>query len=133
MFLLDTNVCIHLLNGRFTSIQDKFKEIAPSQIALCSVVKAELIFGARYSSKVEANLQLLNRFYAPLNSLPFDDRAAEEYGVIRADLTRQGKIIGPNDLLIASIAKAFDVTLVTNNTKDFSRITGLRLVDWQTE
>lgn len=133
MFLLDTNVCIHLLNGRFTSIQDKFKEIAPSQIALCSVVKAELIFGARYSSKVEANLQLLNRFYAPLNSLPFDDRAAEEYGVIRADLTRQGKIIGPNDLLIASIAKAFDVTLVTNNTKEFSRITGLRLVDWQTE
>ncbi len=131
MFLLDTNVCIHLLNGCHTQIQDKFRNASPSQIALCSVVKAELIFGARYSAKVEANLQLLNHFFAPLNSLSFDDRAAEEYGVIRADLTRQGKIIGSNDLLIASIAKAFNAVLVTHNTKEFSRITGLRLIDWQ--
>ena len=131
MFLLDTNICIHLLNGRCRSVHDKFREVTPSQIVLCSVVKAELIYGARYSSKVEANLQLLNQFFAPLNSLSFDDRAAEEYGVIRADLSRQGNIIGPNDLLIASIAKAFDVTLVTNNTNEFSRITGLRIVDWQ--
>jgi len=131
MFLLDSNVCIHLLNGRNTQILEKFKNVSPSQIILCSVVKAELMFGARYSKKVEENLQLLNRFFAPLNSLPFDDRAAEEYGIIRADLTRQGKLIGPNDMLIASTAKAFDAVLVTNNTKEFSRITGLRLVDWQ--
>ncbi len=131
MFLLDTNVCIHLLNGRHTQIQDNFRNSSPSQIILCSVVKAELIFGARHSAKVEDNLQLLNQFFAPLNSLPFDDRSAEEYGVIRADLSSQGKIIGPNDLLIASIAKAFDLVLVTHNTKEFSRITGLRLVDWQ--
>ncbi len=131
MFLLDTNVCIHLLNGRHLEIQNKFRSYAPSQILLCSVVKAELHFGARNSTKVEANLSLLNRVFAPLNSLSFNDRAAEEYGVIRADLSHQGKIIGPNDLLIASIAKAFDVVLVTHNTKEFSRITGLRLVDWQ--
>jgi len=131
MFLLDTNVCFHLLNGHHSQILDKFRNASPSQIVLCSVVKAELIFGARYSAKVEANLQLLNQFFAPLNSLSFDDRAAEEYGVIRADLTRQGKIIASNDLLIASIAKAFNAVLVTHNTKEFSRITGLRLIDWQ--
>jgi tRNA(fMet)-specific endonuclease VapC len=131
MFLLDTNVCIHLLNGRHLHILEKFKNLPPSQILLCSVVKAELMFGARHSSKVEANLQLLNQFFAPLKSLPFDDKAAEEYGVIRADLSKQGKLIGPNDLMIASIAKSFDVVLVTNNIKEFSRITSLRLVDWQ--
>jgi tRNA(fMet)-specific endonuclease VapC len=104
---------------------------SPSELALCSVVKAELIFGARNSSKVESNLKLLKSFFKPLISLPFDDKAAEEYGIIRADLTRQGKIIGPNDLMIASIAKAFDTTLVTNNTKEFSRISNLRIEDWQ--
>ena len=131
MFLLDTNVCIHLLNGRYPSILENFKCATPSQIVLCSVVKAELIYGARHSLQVESNLQLLSKFFAPLNSLSFDDRAAEEYGVIRADLSKQGKIIGPNDLMIASIAKVSDVVLVTHNTKEFSRITGLRLVDWQ--
>lgn len=131
MFLLDTNVCIHLLNGTQPQIVEKFKQATPSQIALCSVVKAELLFGARNSMKVEENLQLLMRFFAPLNSYPFDDKAADEYGTMRADLKRQGQPIGPNDLFIASIAKAFNVVLVTNNTKEFSRISGLRLVDWQ--
>lgn len=131
MFLLDTNVCINLLNGRHSEIQTKFRSSSPSQIVLCSVVKAELLYGARHSSNVEANLQLLTRFFSPLSSLPFNDRAAEEYSVIRADLSQQGKIIGPNDLMIASIAKAFDTILVTHNTKEFSRITGLRLADWQ--
>ena len=94
-------------------------------------MKAELLFGARHSKRVEANLQLLNHFFAPLSSLPFDDRCAEEYGLIRADLSAQGKIIGPNNLLIAAIARAHDAVLITHNTKEFSRITGLRLDDWQ--
>jgi len=131
MYLLDTNVCIHLLNNRHSQIKQHFQRISPANIALCSIVKGELLFGARHSKKVEANLQLLNRFFAPLSSLPFDDRCAEEYGVIRADLSSQGKIIGPNDLLIAATAKAYDATLITHNTNEFSRITGLRLEDWQ--
>lgn len=131
MYLLDTNVCIHLLNNRHSQIKQHFQRASPANIALCSIVKGELLFGARHSKKVEANLQLLNRFFAPLSSLPFDDRCAEEYGVIRADLSSQGKIIGPNDLLIAATAKAYDATLITHNTNEFSRITGLRLEDWQ--
>ena len=131
MYLLDSNVCIHLLNNRHTQIEQHFRNLSPTEIALCSIVKAELLFGARHSQRVEANLQLLHHFFAPLNSLAFDDRCAEEYGVIRADLSAQGKIIGPNDLLIAAIAKAHDAILVTHNTHEFSRITGLRLEDWQ--
>ncbi len=131
MFLLDTNVCIHLLNNRHSQIEEQFRQHSPAEITLCSVVKAELLFGARHSKKVEQNLQRLKQFFQPLASLTFDDKCAEEYGMIRADLSTQGKIIGPNDLMIAAIAKAHDAVLVTHNMKEFSRITGLRLVDWQ--
>ncbi len=131
MYLLDSNVCIHLLNNRHSQIEKRFRSCSPAEIAVCSIVKAELLFGARHSTKVEANLQLLRRFFAPLGSLPFDDRCADEYGAIRADLSAQGKIIGPNDLLIAATAKAFDAILVTHNSNEFSRITGLRIEDWE--
>ena len=131
MYLLDSNVCIHLLNERHTEIEKNFRLRSPSDIALCSIVKAELLFGARYSQRVNANLKRLKQFFAPLASLPFDDRCAEEYGQIRADLTAQGKLIGPNDMLIAATARAYDAILVTHNTNEFGRITALRLEDWE--
>lgn len=130
MYLLDTNTSIHFLNGSSASIKQQLQNSTPNEIVLCSVVKAELLYGARHSQKVEANLQRLKQFFAPLSSLPFDDRSAEEYAQIRADLTRQGKLIGPNDLLIAAIARAHDAILVTNNTAEFQRVANLRLVDW---
>src|SRR5471030_1970938 len=104
MYLLDTNTCIHLLNQKHHAILRHFIARSPTEIALCSVVKAELYYGARHSQRVEANLQRLTTFFAPLQSLPFDDRCAEEYGVIRADLKAQGAPIGPHDLMIAAIA-----------------------------
>jgi tRNA(fMet)-specific endonuclease VapC len=131
MYLLDSNVCIHLLNKRLTKIEQNFRSHSPTEIALCSIVKAELLFGARHSQRVSANLQRLKQFFAPLASLPFDDRCAEEYAQIRADLTAQGKIIGPNDLLIAAISRAHNTTLVTHNMNEFSRIIGLELEDWE--
>lgn len=132
MWLLDTNVCIRLLNERHPGIERNFRQHSPSDIALCSIVKAELFFGARHSQRVDANLQRLKQFFAPLASLPFDDRCAEEYGLIREDLTIQGKIIGPNNLLIAAVARAHDATLVTHNIKEFSRIPAIRMEDWET-
>lgn len=131
MYLLDSNVCIHLLNKRHTEIECHFREHSPADIALCSVVKAELFYGARHSRRVEANLKRLTSFFAPLTCLPFDDMCAEEYGLIRADLAAQGNIIGPNDLLIAATARAYNVVLVTHNTSEFSRITGIRTEDWE--
>ena len=131
MFLLDTNVCIRLLNQSHSGIIGQFQKRSPSEIALCSIVKAELLYGARRSRQVEDNLRLLQRFFEPLVSLPFDDRCAEEAGQIRADLTAQGKLIGPNDLLIAATARARDAVLVTHDTREFARVTGLRMVDWE--
>jgi len=131
VLLLDTNVCIGLLNKSNATIIQHFQKHSPREIAICSIVKAELLYGARHSQRVEENLQLLNRFFEPLTSLVFDDRCAEEAGQIRADLAAQGNPIGPNDLLIAAIARATDSTLISHNIGEFSRVTGLRIVDWQ--
>lgn len=131
MYLLDTNVCINFLNGSSKNVIQHFRSRSPSQIAVCSIVKAELFFGARNSQRMDANLQILKMFFSPLQSLPFDDHCADEYGLIRADLTIQGLLIGPNDMLIAAIARAYDAILVTHNTREFSRINGLRLEDWE--
>ena len=131
MFLLDTNVCIRILNQSNQNIIGQLAQHSPDEIVLCSIVKAELLYGARHSQQVESNLQLLKQFFAPLASQPFDDRCAEEAGLIRADLSAQGKPIGPYDLLIAATARANDAVLVTHNTREFTRVTGLRLVDWE--
>ncbi len=76
-------------------------------------------------------MRLLKVFFAPLQSLPFDDNCAEHYGQIHADLLNQGKPIGSNDTLIAAIARAHDATLITHNTAEFGRVAGLRLEDWE--
>ena len=129
-FLLDTNVCIELLNERDGREAKKLASVNPSDVRLCSIVKAELFHGA-YKSGREKNLNLVRAFSASFESLPFDDAAAESYGRLRTALEKQGKLIGPNDLLIASIALAYDVTLITHNTTEFSRIPDLKLEDWQ--
>ena len=131
IYLLDTNVCIHLLNVRHPAVLQHFLQHSPADIALCSVVKAELLYGARRSQRVEANLQLLKVFFAPLRSLPFDDDCAEHYGQIHADLLTQGKPIGSNDTLIAAIARANNATLITHNTGEFKRVAGLLIEDWE--
>jgi tRNA(fMet)-specific endonuclease VapC len=130
MRLLDTNICIAYLNGTDPGVRDKLLALAPSEVCLCSVVKAELLFGARKSAKVKDNLEKLTAFFLPFDSLLFDDRAAEQYGVIRAQLERDGTPIGANDMLIASIAMAQDVELVTRNQEEFTRIAGLRVDTW---
>ncbi len=131
MFLLDTNVCIRILNGSSPPVAARLQATNPSDVRLCSVVKAELFYGARKSARIDENLRLLRRFFAPLVSLPFDDRCADEAGLIRLDLERSGRPIGPNDLLIAATARAHDLVLVTGNTREFDRVPGLRVDDWE--
>lgn len=130
MYLLDTNVCIRLLTGRSSRLVRRLRQVRPSRIALCSVVKAELTFGARKSRDVAANMRSLRRFFEPFPSHPFDDRCAELYGSLRAELELSGTPIGNNDLLIAATALAHDLTLVTHNTREFSSVVGLELEDW---
>ena len=131
MYLLDTNACIGHLTGRTPKVTEKLRERAPSEILLCSVVKAELLYGARKSAKHEKNLARLAEFFEPLVSLPFDDAAAQHYGRLRAALENSGTPIGPNDLMIAAIALAYSMTLVTANEAEFGRVSALTLESWQ--
>ncbi len=129
--LLDTNACIQLWQRKNINARRHFERYSPAEIALCSVVKAELLFGAWCSEYTENNLQLLQQLFSPLQSFDFDDIAAEHYAQIRADLTAQGCLIGANDLMIAAIARANQVTLITHNTGEFSRVKGLAIEDWE--
>lgn len=131
MYLLDTNACIRILNDSSPPLVARLRQHDPGEIRMSTVVKAELFFGARKSRRVEENLALLQRFFAPYSTLPFDDLAAEHYGIIRADLERQGRPIGANDLLIAASARAHDLIVVTHNKAELSRVPGLRLEDWE--
>jgi tRNA(fMet)-specific endonuclease VapC len=128
--LLDTNICIAFLNGSDPTVRDRLLAHPPDELTLCSVVKAELLYGARNSARVESNLQKLERFFEPFSSLEFGDDAAEWYGQIRAHLRRSGQLIGANDMMIAAIALAEDATLVTRNHDEFRRVVGLRLEAW---
>lgn len=131
MYLLDTNACIRALNGSSAALVERLGEAGPSEIRLSSIVKAELIYGARRSRRVADNLRLLQRFFNAFVSLPFDDRCAEECGLIHADLARSGTPIGPNDILIAATARAHDLIVVTHNVREFSRVVGLQIEDWE--
>jgi tRNA(fMet)-specific endonuclease VapC len=132
-YLLDTNACIHVLNSTSAAVTSRFAAESPVTVRLCSVVKAELLFGARKSNRVAKVLANLDRFFKPLTSVAFDDDCAAEYGKIRADLERAGTPIGANDLMIAAIAKRHDLTLVTNNVDEFTRVVGLQVVDWESD
>lgn len=129
-YLLDTNVCIAFLNGRDPRVKAKLLAQDPAAVRLCSVVKAELFFGARNSAHVERNLARVSEFCAPFESVPFDDAAAHQYGVVRTQLRRLGTPIGANDLMIAAIALAHDLTLATRNQDEFQRVAGLRIDSW---
>ena len=132
MYLLDTNICIGYLNGTAAHVLSKMRALSAQDISVCSVVKAELFYGALKSANPVKVLAEQKKFLEQFASLPFDDRAADEYGRIRAHLARRGTPIGPNDLLIAAIALANNATLVTHNTAEFNRVPGLTIADWET-
>jgi tRNA(fMet)-specific endonuclease VapC len=131
-YLLDTNACVECLRNGHAGVVARFQSCSPRELRLCSVVVAELCYGAYKGPKPSANLTLVQTFAAPLVSVPFDDRAADVYGRIRADLERRGQAIGPNDTMIAAIALANGLTVVTHNTAEFSRVSGLLIEDWHT-
>ena len=130
--LLDASACIdHLRHGPASKVTTKMLAAQPGSIFLCSVVIGELLFGARRSKNVSAALSQVRAFGSSYQSLPFDDRAANEYSIVRTHLAGMGQLIGANDMLIAAIAVANGLTLVTHNTNEFSRVPHLLLEDWQ--
>ena len=129
-YVLDTNAVIALVGARSPALLERAQASVPGSLAVSSVVAHELWFGAYRSQRVEYNLETLRLLFADLPILDFDPEDARVAGEIRADLARKGTPIGPYDLLIAGQAKARELTLVTNNTGEFARVSGLDVADW---
>ncbi len=129
MILLDTNICIHLINMKPPAVLARFRQYRMGEIGLCSVVAAELALGVAKSQSAR-NRQALEMFLAPLTILPFDAAAVWIYGDLRADLERRGTPIGSFDTLIAAHALSQQALLVTNNTREFAKVPGLQLDNW---
>ncbi len=130
--LLDTNICIFLLNQRegFRRIVSHLDGLERRLVCISAVTVAELEFGAAASQRQGDNLARLERFLLEFEVLPFDRSAARQYGPLRANLQARGTPIGPMDCLIAAHALSTAATLVTNNTREFRRVPGLEVVDW---
>jgi tRNA(fMet)-specific endonuclease VapC len=132
MYLLDTNVVIFFMKGQHPALSEKFMATPREHKNLCTIVAGELLYGAAKSQSPEASLAGVTALLDYLPVLPFDLDAAHHFGEIRAHLTRQGTPIGPYDMQIAAIARSRQLIRVTHNQREFSRIPGLRLEDWQT-
>jgi tRNA(fMet)-specific endonuclease VapC len=128
--LLDTNMCIYVMNRRPVHVVERFKQYKPGDIGVTSITVAELYFGVAKSSQIERNRGALIRFLAPLEILPFTSEAAETFGQIKARLRSLGMMIGELDCLIAAQALSLKLPLVTNNTSEFERVPKLTLENW---
>jgi len=130
-YSLDTNTCIRYINGRSLAIRQKLPTVPARDIVVCSVVRGELAYGAAKSQTPEASAAKQARFLKPYATLPYADSAAVEYGRIRAHLENAGTPIGPYDMQIAAIAMVHGLIVVTHNTKEFGRVPGLKIEDWE--
>jgi tRNA(fMet)-specific endonuclease VapC len=130
IYLLDTNICIYIINKKPPAVVKRIQSKQPEQIAISSITKAELEYGVVRSRYPDRNRIALLEFLIPFMILDFDQMASVVYGWIRSFLESKGKPIGPMDLLLAAQAKSRNMILVTNNEKEFNRIDGLQTENW---
>ncbi|MDP3106090.1 MAG: type II toxin-antitoxin system VapC family toxin [Candidatus Methanoperedens sp.] len=128
-YLLDTNICIYLLNGN-EILKEKVREIGVFSLSISNVTLAELYFGAYNSRKIDANLKRIDLFKQNLTVYSDSDRSAETFGRFKSKLRSEGRIIEDFDIMIASIASVNKCILVTNNPNHFERIEGLKIENW---
>jgi len=129
-YLLDTNICIYLIKKRPPTVLERFREHSPQDVAISTITLFELEYGVEKSQYRQRSEDALAKFLLPLSLIDLDRSAAMEAATIRAQLGKAGIPIGPYDLLIAGLALSRDMTLVTNNSKEFERIHHLRLENW---
>ena len=129
-YMLDTNICIYAIKHKPEQVFMRLQEHDPSEICISSVTYAELVHGVEKSKAIEKNRVALALLLANIEIMNFDSLAAESYGIVRADLEKEVTPIGPLDMMIAGHAKSLGYTIVTNNTKEFERVKGLKLENW---
>lgn len=130
IYVLDTDTCIYFLSGTYPSIADEISSRSIEDLAITAISVAELYYGAHHSARKTKNIETLDNLFEKLQILPFDNQSAKHFGELKEILHREGKMVGPYDLLIASIVHSQSHTLVTHNVKEFSRVKGLLVVDW---
>jgi tRNA(fMet)-specific endonuclease VapC len=129
-YLLDTNICIFIIKKKPIEVINKLRKLIIEDVGISTITISEMEYGVSKSNRKEENKFSLAEFLAPFEIVHYDDNAAKHYGEIRAELEKQGNIIGGMDLLLAAQALASNAILVTNNTKEFKRINGLKIEDW---
>ena len=129
-YLIDTNICIYIMNKRPTGIIHKFKRFDVGEICVSTITVSELQYGVSKSKNRRLNKQRIEEFLSPLEILPYDEIAASIYGDIRIQLEKRGEPIGPLDLLIAAHALSKNLVLISNNEKEFKRVKNLKVENW---
>jgi tRNA(fMet)-specific endonuclease VapC len=129
-YMLDTNIIAYAINKSSKAVISRLMEHEPEEICISAITMTELEYGILHSSRPERNRAALMMFLAGITVVPFDSKAAYDYGEIREDLQAKGEPIGTNDLLIAAHVKSLGITLVTHNIKEFSRVKNLLYEDW---
>jgi len=129
-YLLDTNICIYLINGASEKVRHRLRKTPVGEVGISAVTLSELWFGVAHSARPEQNQAALTQFIMTLDVLGYEAEAAEAYGRLRSELARKRKVVGSMDMMIAAHAIALGRTLVTNNLREFSRIDGLSLENW---
>ncbi len=130
MYLLDTNICIYIIKRKPIEVFEKFKQLEIGALKISSITIAELYFGAYNSQNIEKNIEIVKNFLLPFEVVDFNKKASIEYARIKADLRKKGQIIGELDMQIAGIALSNNLTLVTNNEKEFIRVDNLKIENW---
>ncbi len=129
-YFLDANIIIYFLNNKYPTIKLRLEDLAPKQVTVPAIVKAELLYGAYKSNHRQRNEKVVRKFLEVFQIAPFHSSAAESYATLRSDLENKGNLIGPNDMIIAATALAANATLVTNNVKEFRKVSGLKIENW---
>lgn len=130
MYLLDTNHCIYLINGKYPEIARRLTRQKTGSVALSSITTSELWYGVENSAHRDQNRSALAKFLLPLEVMPYDQDASQAYGKIRAFLEKGGRGVGSMDMLIAAHAVSLKAILVTHNCREFRQVPGLKLEDW---
>jgi tRNA(fMet)-specific endonuclease VapC len=128
--MIDTDCCVYLLNHSNPKLKDRVLEHKSTDFCVSIITAFELSYGLERSAKREENQHRLRHFLAEFPSLPLDDDTIQTYATVRAELVRKGQMIGLMDLLIAAHALSHELTVITNNVREFSRVRGLRCENW---
>ena len=129
LYMLDTDICIFVLRDRSAEVRRKFNRFE-DELCISTITAGELLYGVERSARRIENRRIVEAFIGNLNVLPFTTRAAAHFAQLRSELSQRGMVCGPYDMLIAGNARSEDLTVVTNNVREFSRIPGLHVENW---